>query len=76
MEEQIKKLAEEAGFLTEDGNFYTDSFHAINDEVEEFAKLIIEKCMEVADMAMNEQHDLFLPSELIAKHFGLEVEYE
>jgi len=76
MEERIKQLAEEAGFLTENGKFYADSFDAINNEVEEFAKLIIEKCMEIADMAFTEQYDLFLPSELIAKHFGMEVEYE
>jgi len=76
MEERIKQLAEEAGFLTENGKFYADSFDAINDEVENFAKLIIEACMEIADMALSEEHDRFLPSELIAKHFGVEVEYE
>ena len=45
MNERIKKLAEEAGFLTEDGNFYADSFDAINDEVEAFAELIVRECV-------------------------------
>ena len=72
MEEQIKQLAEEAGFLTENGKFYADSFDAINDKLEEFAKLIIETCMDIADNSI----DHGLPSAYIAKHFGMEVEYD
>ena len=68
MNERIKKLAEEAGFLTEDGNFYADSFDAINDEVEAFAKLIIKECGEVADNSV----DHGIPSAYIDKHFGVE----
>jgi hypothetical protein len=74
MNERIKELAEQAGFLTEDGNFYADSFDAINDEVEAFAELIIQKCIEVSDLALSEEYNRFLPSEMIAKHFNLELE--
>ena len=72
--ERIIELADKAGFLTEDGNFYADSFDAINDEIYAFAKLIIQECMEVSDLALGNEHDMFLPSEMIAKHFNLEFE--
>jgi len=68
MNQRIKKLAEEAGFLTEDGNFYADSFDAINDEVEAFAELIIKECGKVADNSV----DHGIPSAYIDKHFGVE----
>jgi hypothetical protein len=74
MNERIRQLAEQAGFLTENGNFYADSFDAINDEVEAFAELIIQECIEVSDLALTEEYDRFLPSEMIAKHFNLELE--
>jgi hypothetical protein len=72
MNERIKKLAEEAGFLTENDSFYADSFDAIDDEIYAFAELIIQECMEVSDLALGNEHDMFLPSEMIAKHFGVE----
>lgn len=42
--------------------------------VEKFAKLVIEECMSVADLPNNlsGQWDHLLPSEVIAKHFGIE----
>jgi len=65
--ERLIQLADKAGFLTEDGNFYADSFDAINDEIEAFARLIIEKCGEIADNSV----DHGLPSAYIDEYFGV-----
>ena len=69
MNERWKELSEQAGFLTEDGNFYADSFDAINDEVEAFAELIIKECAKIADDNFNKG---FCPvGEYIKQHFGV-----
>lgn len=43
-------------------------------DAEMFAELIISECMEVADLpnSVDGKYDNFLPSEMIAKHFGVE----
>lgn len=49
MNERIKALAVEADFaLYEDGNFRSDPGQWINEELEQFAKLIIQECARVA----------------------------
>jgi hypothetical protein len=49
MNERIKALAVEADFaLYEDGNFRSDPGQWINQELEKFAKLIIQECARVA----------------------------
>lgn len=39
---------------------------------EKFARLIIQECMTIADLpnSADGKYDAFLPSEMIAKHFG------
>ena len=70
MNDKIEKLLNELGWgMGDPGDPYMQysSFDPY-----EFAIRIIEDCMEVADMALSEEYDLFLPSELITKHFGVE----
>ena len=50
MNEQIKKLAEQAGFdLYEDESFRVEPGQWINAELEKFAELIVKKCAELAE---------------------------
>ena len=70
MNERILELAEEAGFLTEDGNFYADSFDAINDEVEAFAELIIQECIRLGEESQYKCRT-FPVSVAIKDHFGI-----
>jgi len=70
MNERILELAEEAGFLTEDGNFYADSFDAINDEVETFAELIIQECIRLGEESQYKCRT-FPVSVAIKDHFGI-----
>jgi len=76
MNERILKLAEEAGFLTEDGNFYADSFDAINDEVEAFAELIIQECVGICMIEYDTGLEMAPQAPWIAKqikdHFGVD----
>ena len=74
MNDKIENLLNELGWGMGDPS--DDCMQCSPFDPREFAFRIIDECMEIANLAMNEQHDLFLPSELIAKHFGLEVEYE
>jgi len=60
MNERIKQLAEQAYLYHEDDNFLTAA-------LENFAKLIIRQCAEIADTA-----EPFLASDLIKEHFGVE----
>jgi hypothetical protein len=70
MNKRIIELADQAGFLTENGKFYADSFDAINDEVEAFAELIIQECAKIADDNFNKG---FCPvGDYIKQHFGVE----
>jgi len=67
MNKRIFELADEAGFLTENGKVYADSFETINEEFEAFAKLIIKKCGEIADNSV----DHGIPSAYIDEYFGV-----
>jgi hypothetical protein len=70
MNERIQELADQAGFLTEDGNFYADSFDAINDEVEAFAELIIQECIRLGEESQYKCRT-FPVSVAIKDHFGI-----
>jgi hypothetical protein len=49
MNERIKALAVEADFaLYEDGNFRSEPGQWINEELEKFAELIIQECIDLA----------------------------
>jgi hypothetical protein len=76
MNERIKELAEQAGFLTEDGNFYADSFDAINEEIYAFAKLIINECVGICMIEYDTGLEMAPQAPWIAKqikdHFGVE----
>ncbi|CAB4131712.1 hypothetical protein UFOVP132_223 [uncultured Caudovirales phage] len=67
MEKIINEFADEAGFLIEGDKIYADSFNSINDILEEFAKLIIEKCGDIADNSV----DHGIPSAYIDEYFGV-----
>ena len=67
MEKIINELADEAGFLIEGDKIYADSFNSINDILEEFAKLIIEKCGDIVDNSV----DHGIPSAYIDEYFGV-----
>lgn len=70
--ERLIELADKAGFLTEDGNFYADSFDAINDEVEAFAELIIKEVLAAQERLIAEGHNAWHLNEPTRKHFGVE----
>jgi len=63
MNDNIKKLAEQAGYLPD--NFGIG--HWDMPECKKFAELIVLKCAEIADTA-----EPFLASDLIKQHFGVE----
>jgi len=70
MNERIKELAKEAYFLVEnDKVFAPDAFDSIDVELQDFAELIIQECMDV--MGANRKGYAKL-----AKHFNLELNYE
>jgi hypothetical protein len=60
MNERIKKLAEQAGF---------DVYGWNENELEEFAVLIVKEC---ADVATINQYQAFTPGYYVKKHFGVE----
>jgi hypothetical protein len=73
--DRLLEIANEAGFMIEGDKAYVgDMFGSINDILRDFAELIIQECVEVSDLALTEEYDTFLPSEMIAKHFNLEFE--
>ena len=63
MNEQIQKLAEQAGAI------FTDCHAAslLDDEIEKFAELIVRECADIADKA-----EPYKASDLIKKHFEVE----
>jgi|Laugresp1bdmlbsn_1035097.scaffolds.fasta_scaffold73934_2 hypothetical protein len=67
MNQRLKLLAEQADFaLYEDGNFRSDPGHWINEELEKFAKLIIQECCDqVREIDAME----------IRKHFGITTKH-
>ena len=76
MNKRIFELADEAGFLTENGNVYADSFEAINEEFEAFAKLIINECAGICMIEYDTGLEPAPQAPHIAKqikdHFGVE----
>ena len=76
MNERFIKLALDAGLLNyvdhETPRHYFISGNAEQEDVEKFAQLIVRECMEVGNLVLSDGDDGFGPSELIAKHFGVE----
>jgi len=72
MNKRIFELADEAGFLTENGNVYADSFEAINEEFEAFAKLIIKEVLAVQEQLIAEGHNAWHVNKPTREHFGVE----
>jgi len=77
MNDRFIKLALDAGLLNyvdhETPRHYFINGHAEQEDVEEFAELIVRECMEVGNLVLSDGYgDFFAPSELIAKHFGVE----
>ena len=72
MNERIKELAKQATkhypATESSGEFSTF-------DKEKFAELIVRECMKVGDMpnSADGMYDEFLPSAMIAKHFGVEL---
>lgn len=56
MNERIKELAKQAGFF------------AIDEDTENFAKLIVQECMELGDKALQ---DGKWPGDVLKEHFGV-----
>ena len=40
--------------------------------LQRFAELIIEECKEAGNLALTDEYDGFVPSQMIDKHFGVE----
>lgn len=76
MNKRIIELADEAGFLTEDGNVYADSFDAINGVLVAFAELIVRECAEICMKEYDTGLEMAPQAPWIAKqikdHFGVE----
>ena len=68
MNERIKELAEQAGFIIENGKIYANEcFHEITKDLEMIAELIVRECAEVAA-----DHDALDIYEEIRERFGVE----
>jgi hypothetical protein len=63
MNERIRELTEQAGFVLWDGA--VDWASNYDDELEKFAELIVREC---ANVALREDHE---PDECILRHFGV-----
>ena len=63
MNERIRELTEQAGFVLWDGA--VDWASNYDDELEKFAELIVREC---ANVALREDHE---PGECILRHFGV-----
>ncbi len=61
MNERIKELAEQAGF---------DVYGWNENELEEFAVLIVKECIELGDKALRYGK---WPGDVMGKHFGVDV---
>lgn len=81
MNERLKQLAEQArkyarDYVAECNHYgYVMEHNELEVRFEEkFAELVIEECMSVADLPndLSGRWDHLLPSEVIAKHFGVE----
>ena len=78
MNERIKKLVLEAGFVHygEDQGFYNIPVPAFNSRMEKFAELIVRECIQVAAKQRNPSNLNYKPSERFVEdlklHFGVE----
>jgi hypothetical protein len=71
MNEQMLEFAEEAGFMVEEDNIFADDcFDAINDQLQDFAELIIQECIRLADDSQYKCRT-FPVSVAIKDHFGI-----
>ena len=65
MNERIKLLAEQAGFIP-------DNAPGMNSVLEKFAELIVRECLKVMDQQWNDPHEVYQAMQDIKKHFGVE----
>ena len=72
MNKRIFELADKAGFLTEDGSFYADTFDAIDEEIYAFVKLIIQECGVALNPMLRDMVSRGQALDLIKQHFGVE----
>lgn len=75
MNQVIRELAEQCFSIRYDHDSEMEEFG--NDSVtiiSEFAELIVRECMIMSDLphSADGKYDDFLPSQMIAKHFGVE----
>lgn len=67
MNEKIKELAEQAGFMD---SWYSESGDDCERELKNFAELIVRECGDVA--LRMENHPLYEHHDCMLKHFGIE----
>ena len=77
MNEQIRKLAEQAGAVYSNDH----AVSLLDDEIEKFAELIVAECMRMCDVAaigyeshnhFKEANGCYSAKEYIEEHFGVE----
>lgn len=72
MNERILELADQTGFIVEGNKIFSDDcFDAINDNLEEFALLIIQECIKISDDSQYSCRT-FPVSTSIKQHFGID----
>lgn len=82
MNEQIKKLIEQAGFEEKDGHISIQGVYMFNTtRMDKFAELIVAECMRMCDVAaigyeshnhFKEANGCYSAKEYIEEHFGVE----
>ena len=80
MNEQIKALAQQAGFEEKDGHISIQGVYMFNTyRMEKFAELIVQECIQVVDGMADPEEDsdryvwaLHNASEKIREHFGVQ----
>ena len=72
MKKLVRKFAEDASFLVEGKNIFApDSFDSINSQLMNFAELVIQECIKVADDSQYSCRT-FPVSTTLKQHFGVE----
>lgn len=75
MNEHIQELAEHATEQATTRHPVSNIALVVNPDVfkQKFAELIVHQCMKIADMPLSAdgKYDDLLPSQMIAKHFGI-----
>ncbi len=72
MNERIKYLAEQAGFMD---SWFSESGDDCERELKKFAKLIIKDCLQIVNRKEYSYHEadpLWETAQLIKQHFGVE----